>query len=90
MILVALIAGVCFSVSSCGPDLSKLRLSDCMDACNATTKLCLNEAEARDEACSEFDIDCQKKSIKDSEKCLTDALSCVGTCTHEAETTLKN
>lgn len=85
----ALVAVVLVTVVACGPDVGSINISACMRECNAVAKHCLDESNARLDACKPGDQLCQRTAIHDTETCMTDALDCISTCVDVMEKKLK-
>jgi hypothetical protein len=76
-------------VASCGPDLSNLDLSGCIDDCNSTAKSCLNTDDTNLEKCEAGDAACEEGKVKNIEGCFTDCLSCISACADEVQKRFK-
>lgn len=67
-------------IISCGPNLDAVDLSGCMKSCNTTAKQCLDEKELEFAKCAVGDALCQRRTMKETELCLTSCLDCIAIC----------
>jgi hypothetical protein len=90
IIIASVVALAALTISSCGPNLDNLDLSGCTKECNKVARQCLDDANARLDACVPDDALCQRQALHDSEACLTSCLDCLSVCIEETEDQLKD